>query len=372
MQFKVVEIFSKRDIKSFIKFPHKLYRESREYVPVLDSNEFKILTKSASLDHSQLRMWLAYSYSGEIIGRIAGIINHNSNSYHNEKRVRFGWFDFIDEGVVAEALIEKVVEWGRELGMEEIHGPLGFNTWNRQGMMVDGFENRPPINCLYNYHYYPQIMERLQFQKQLDWVQLKIRADRGVPEKLYKINQLLLEKHNLRVLPLKELKSSKRYIDSFFESYNDSFSKIDNFVPLNSKEIEEIKEEYIPKLKERLTSIVVDSDDEIAAFGVTFPNLSNSFRKAGGRLFPFGLFYILHEMKNYKTVDLMLLGSSPKWRNSGISSIYHSTLAKYFKEDGVEWGITNPQEENNSSTKVWERYGGVEHYMRRRCYIKKI
>lgn len=372
MIFNIKEISDPKEIKKFIKFPHKLYKQSGEYVPPLDSAEYKILTKSASLEHSQLRMWLAYSQNGQIVGRVAGIINSLSNSYHNEKRIRFGWFDFIDQKEVAEALLHKVIEWGREQGMDEIHGPLGFNTWNRQGMMVDGFENMPPVNCIYNFSYYPNFMEALQFEKQFDWVQLKIKANAGVPEKLFRINKLLMEKHNLRTLSLKELKSSTKYVDSFFDSYNDSFSKIENFVPLTAKEIEEIRLEYIPKLKERLTSIIVDTDDDIAAFGITFPSLSKAFRRAGGKLFPFGLLHILRGMKKYNTVDLMLLGSSPKWRNSGISSIYHTTLATYFKKDGVEWAITNPQEENNSATKVWERYGGVEHYMRRRCYIKKI
>ena len=189
MGFTIKEIRSSKEIKKFIKFPHKLYKSNKQYVPVIDSDEFSVLTQSPSLEYCSLRMWVALDESGEIIGRIAGILNPRSNEFHNQKRIRFGWFDFIENQDVAGALLSKVSDWGKELGMEQMHGPLGYNTWNRQGMLIEGFENMPPINCLYNYPYYPRLMDELGFEKQVDWVQIKIRADEGVPDKIRRINQ---------------------------------------------------------------------------------------------------------------------------------------------------------------------------------------
>lgn len=146
MKFSIKEINSPYDIKKFIKFPHKLYKKCDQYVPVLDSDEYKILTQSPSLEYCEIKMWLAISETNDVVGRVAAIYNPRSNEYHNQKRVRFGWLDFIDDYDVLKSLIDKVVDWTKELGMSEIHGPLGYNTWNRQGMLIEGFENTPPIN----------------------------------------------------------------------------------------------------------------------------------------------------------------------------------------------------------------------------------
>ncbi len=374
MKFSIKEINSPYDIKKFIKFPHKLYKKCDQYVPVLDSDEYKILTQSPSLEYCKIKMWLALSDTNDVVGRVAAIYNPRSNEYHNQKRVRFGWLDFIDDYDVLKSLIDKVEDWSKELGMSEIHGPLGYNTWNRQGMLIEGFENTPPINCLYNYSYYPQLMDRVGFEKQVDWVQVKIKANVGVPDKIKRINQLLLEKYKLRVIDLKEFKDPKKretFIDNFFKNYNFAFKDIDNFVPLTKKEIDTIANEYFPKLKEELTCIIADENDNIAAFGICFPNLSTSFKKAKGKLFPFGLFHILREFKRYDTIDLMILGSSEEWQNKGISSIYHTHLATNLSKSNIQYAISNPQAENNSAYKVWSRYG-FEPYMRRRCYIKSI
>jgi GNAT superfamily N-acetyltransferase len=371
MGFSVKEVVTPSEIKKFIKFPHKLYKSSEQYVPVLDSDEYKVLTASPSLEYCKLKMWVAVSDNGEIVGRIAGIYNPRSNDFHNEKRVRFGWFDFVNDKDVAQALLDKVAEWGSEMGMEQMHGPLGYNTWNRQGMLTDGFENTPPVNCLYNYSYYPEIMEQLGMEKQIDWVQVKLKADVGVPDKIRRINQMLLDKYKLKILDIKKMKDYSKFVDSFFRSYNESFKEIDNFVPLTRSEVEQIAREYFPKLREELTCIIVDKDENIAAFGICFPNLSSSFKKAGGKLFPFGLLHIMREFRKYDTIDLMILGAAPEWQNKGISSIYHTHIATNLERGRIKYAITNPQAENNSAYKVWDRYG-YEPYMRRRCYIKNI
>lgn len=371
MHFTIKEISTSKEIKKFIKFPHKLYKSSPQYVPVIDSDEFKTLTKSPSLEYCKIKMWLALDNDSEILGRIAGIYNPRANEYHNCKRIRFGWFDHINDKEVAGALIAKVEEWGRELGMNQIHGPLGFNTWNRQGTLTEGFQNVPPVNCLYNYPYYPEIMDQLGFEKQVEWIQIKLKADVGVPDKIKRINQLLIDKYQLRILDIKELKNEGKYLDSFFKSYNEGFKEIANFVPLTAGEIASVAKEYLSKLRPELTCIIVDRDDKIAAFGICFPNLSKSFQKAKGKLFPFGLFHILREFKKYDTIDLMILGAAEEWQNKGISSIYHTFIATNLHRGSIKYAITNPQAEDNSAYKVWDRYG-YEPYMRRKCYIREI
>jgi len=371
MGFVIKEIEKKTDIKRFIKFPHKLYKSNKQYVPSLDADELATLTKSPSLEYCKIRLWLAYSDNGKIIGRIAGIYNPRANEYRSEKRIRFGWFDFINDKELAAALLDKVSEWGKELGLEQINGPLGYNTWSKQGLLVEGFENIPPINCLYNYEYYPQILEELGYAKQVDWIQIKLKADVGVPDKLKRINQMLLDKYNLRVLDIRKLKDLGKYADSFFKGYHDGFQNVANYAPLTKSEQDAIVKEYFSKLRQELTCIIVDKDDNIAAFGICIPCLSKSFRKAKGKLYPFGLFHIMREFKKYDTIDLMMVGSAAEWHNRGISSVYHTFIATNLHRGSIKYAITNPQMEHNLATKVWDRYG-YDPYMRRRCYIKDI
>ncbi len=371
MQAVIREVLTTRDIKNFIKFPHKLYKHNKQYVPVLDFDEFKTLTRSPSLEYCKLKMWLAYSSKNEIVGRIAGILNPHANEFQECKRVRFGWFDFIDDVEVAGDLLDKVVQWGKEEQMNEIHGPLGFNTWNRQGMLVEGFENTPPSNCLYNYAYYPQIMEKLGYSKQLDWLQVKIIANVGVPDKVKRINELLMEKYKLRILDVSEISDINSLIERFFNSYNQAFKRVDNFSPMTPKEIEEIGKSYFPMLRPELTNIVIDDKDNVAAFGICFPSMSEALKKAKGKMFPFGWYHIMKAFKKYDNIDLMMLGASPEWQNTGISSIVHTHLATIFKELDLKFAISNPQAETNLAHKVWDRYGNTP-YMTRRCYIKSI
>ena len=371
MKITVKEITSKSDIKRFVRFPHKLFKGNKQYVPSLDIDEISILTKSPSLEYCKIKLWLATDEDNVVIGRVAGIFNPRSNEFHTEKRVRFGWIDFIENFEVAEALIKCVENWGRELGMEEIHGPLSFNTWGKQGMMIEGFENIPPVNCIYNYPYYPDYLERMGYGKQLDWIQIKIATGAPIDKRIVNINNMLLEKYNLKVLDIKKIKDIDSLVDRFFKSYNGSFREIDNFVPMTPAEIRSIGKEYFPKLKPELTSIVLDKDDNIAAFGICFPSLSKAFQKAKGRLFPFGLLHILRAFRKYDTIDFMMIGAAPEWQHKGVTSIFHTYIGAHLNRMGVSVGSTNPQAENNSAFKVWERYNS-EPYMKRRCYIKTL
>lgn len=371
MHFTVKEVISNSDLKQFIRFPHILYKHSKQYVPQLDSDEKKVLTKSPSLEYCSIKMWLAIYDNGKIAGRIAAIINPRANEIHGVKRLRFGWFDFVNDFDVAATLIKTASAWGKENGLEELQGPLGYNTWNRQGMLVEGFENTPPINCIYNYPYYVEIMQKLGFEKDFDWIQLKLDASQRVPEKMVKIHDMIMERHKLKYLDLKSLKNRDSLLKSFFEEYNETFKAVENFVPLTDAEIKDISEHYFPLLKPELCSFIMDEEDKVAAFSVCFPSLSEAFKKAKGKMFPFGWYHILKAFRKYDTLDFMMSGAARKWQSKGLSSLYHVYMERSLEGKEVKWGITNPQSENNSAYKVWERYSS-EPYMRRRCYLKKI
>ena len=362
--------------KQFYKFQNRLYRKCRYYVPTLDSDQKHSLKDDPALLYCKRKLFLAYNDKGKVVGRVQGIINPRYNDYYGLKRVRFGWFDFEEDPAIAEALIDAVRKWGKAEGMTEIHGPLAYNTLGRQGMLVEGFDKEPQINCLYNHPYYVDYMQKMGFEKECDWIQYEMDPGQGLPEKLGRISKLLIERYGLQVLKIRQIRKDKalkeRLLNQFFKIYNESFKAVHNFIPQTKEEEKEMGDHYFPFLKEGLTCMVLDKEGNLAAFGVSIPSLSRAFKRARGKLFPIGWFFILLAFWRYKKVDLMLLGSAPEWHSKGLSAIFHTKMETNYYKMKLKSAITNPQIDNNiAAIKVWDSYK-KEFYMRRRCWIRSI
>lgn len=370
--YKIVEVQSKKDLKRFIKFPDTLYKDCPQYVPALHSDQVFSLTKTSTLSYCSRKMWMVMDGS-RTVGRICAMINPRYNELYKTKRVRFGWFDTINDIEVARLLIGTAEVWAKENGMTEIHGPLYYNTLGKQGMLVEGFENTPPFNCLYNYPYYNDLISQLGFEKECDWIQYRLRADQSVPEKMVAIADRLMTRYKITEGQVDSLKHDRSLVRKFFKIYNDGFvGAVHNFIPFTDEEIEEEANQTIGMLDQRLCCFLFDEDKDIAAFGIAFPCISEALKKARGSMFPFGWFHLLKALKKFDTIDLVLNGASPKWQNTGVSSIFHVIMAGNFRKNGVKWAITNPQIETNNASFVWDKYGECEPFMRRRCYVKSI
>ena len=373
MSIEIKEVKTSRDLKVFYQFQNKLYKDCPAYVPTLDSDQKHSLTNDPALDYCTRKMWLAYK-DGKVAGRIQAIVNPRYNDFYGTRRGRFGWYDFIEDIEVAQALMDTATGWLKEQGMEDVHGPLAYNTLGRQGMLISGYENTPPVNCLYNYPYYPQFMEKMGFAVDCDWVQYKLNASQATPEKLTRIASMLMQRYKLRLLDIKKLGKEERdvLVQKFFRIYNECFKAVDNFIPLTDKEIKITGNSYFSKLKPELTCIVMDENNEVAAFGICLPSFSEAFKKAKGKLFPFGWYHILKAYMKYNTIDLLLIGSSPDWAQKGLSAIYHAHLSGSFQKHNIATALTNPQiATNTAAIKVWESYE-YDEYMRRRCWKKQL
>ncbi len=370
--YRIVEVKTKRDLRKFIRFPDELYKKCAQYVPALHSDQYNSLVKCSTAKYCPHKMWLAVDEKGRVAGRICAMVNPRYNDLYGKKRARFGWFDTVEDFKAAELLIGTAEKWAAEQGMDEIHGPLYYNTLGKQGMLVEGFENTPPFNCLYNYPYYNDYVERLGYEKECDWLQYKLPAQGGTTERIIKFAALLKERYKLHEGSIEKLKKDKEMVKKFFDMYNKSFAtSVLNFIPFTDEEIEEEAASVMPFLSDKTSSVVLDENNELVAFGITFPSISEALKKAKGRLFPFGWFYLVKALKNYRVVDLMLNGAVPEWQNKGVSSIYHQSMAVKYKAMKTMWAISNPQIETNSAVNVWSHYDN-ELYMRRRCYLKKI
>ena len=369
--FTVLEVKTRANLNRFIRFPDELYRNCAQYVPALHSDQVRSLTKAAPLAYCKRRMWLAMD-GKKVVGRICAMINPRYNELYGKKRVRFGWFDCINDIEVAKLLVGTAEQWAKGEGMTEIHGPLYYNTMGKQGMLVEGYENIPPFNCLYNFPYYNDLMAALGFTKECDWLQYKMVANHGVPEKARRVAKIVMERYNLHLGSLDTLKKDPAQVRKFFQMYNDSFSQtVYNFIPLTKAEIEEEAKSVMPYISDKASSILLDEHDELVAFGISFPSISVALQKAKGRLFPFGWYYLLKALRNYETTDLMVNGAVPEWQNKGVSAVYYKEMADKAVKIGNRWAISNPQIESNSAVNIWNSYEH-EPFMRRRCYIKNI
>lgn len=371
MAYRVQEVSTKRDLRRFVRFPDRLYRDCPQYVPALHGDQIRSLTSVSTLSYCTRKLWLAWD-GARVVGRICAMINPRYNARYGTRRARFGWFDTIDDFAVAQALLETAETWAREQGMDEIHGPLYYNTFGKQGMLVEGFDHIPPFNCLYNFPYYNDFVGRLGYEKECDWVQYGVHVQSPLPEKTHRVAALVKERYNLRFEGLSRLKKDPDWVRSFFRIYNESFaSTVQNFIPLTEEEMEEEARTMLPFVSDRSGALLVDENGEIAAFGIATPSISRALQKARGRIFPFGWFHLWRAMHDYKTVDLMVNGAAPQWRHKGISAVLYAGLAERIRREGTETAITNPQIETNSAVNIWNAYER-EPYMRRRCYIKKI
>ncbi len=367
-QIEIKNVVTNKDLYSFIRFPRKLYKNCPYYVPSLENDDWKTLTQHPAHSFCDIRMWLAIK-NNKVVGRIAGIVNHKYNDIYKKKRIRFAWFDAIDNEEVFRLLFQTVEEWGKEIATE-ISGPSRFSNMEKQGLLIEGFDKTPPIAAEYNFPYYSKHIEALGYKKEVDYLQYRIKI-KEIPEKIKKINTYVSNRYTIKIKQFKNKKEMKHYAKIMFEALNKSYEGIYNFIPLTDDEINFIVDNNFNFINKELISILVDKNDKTIGFSLCMPSLSRAFQKAKGKIFPLGWYYILKGMKKNKIVDLYLTGVIPSWSGRGIHSLYHSYLNEIFIKKGFVYSDTTQQLENNPAHKIWNKYES-EIRFKRRCYVKPL
>jgi len=367
----IKEAITRKEMKQFIMFPFELYKNDKNWVPPLIFDEWNTFSrkKNPSSQHCEAAYLLAYK-DGTIVGRIAAIINYKANERWNDKRTRFGWIAFVDDIEVSKALLEAAQEWGNKKGMKGIHGPLGFSDLDPEGMLVEGFDKEPSITSAYNYTYFPEHMEKHGFRKSVDWVQNKFNASQPIPEKVARINNLISKKYNLKTVIPKNKKEVVPFIPKFFKTLNAAFQNLYGFTELTENQIKYYTDAYFGFARPELLCFILDENDNVVGFGIIFPSLSKAFKKANGRLFPFGFIHILKALRKYDTIDLYFNGVHPDWQNKGIHSLYYAAMNETSIKLNIKTAISTGQLETNiNAVGIWDNYEH-EPYLRTRCYIK--
>lgn len=370
---QIEEVKTKKQLSDFIKFPDILYYNNKYRVPQLHSYEKSILkpSKNPAFEFCDAKYWLAYD-NNNIVGRIAGIINKKANEVWNEKIARFGWIDFVNNKNVSSALIKTVEDWGKLNGMTKIQGPMGFTDMDLEGMLVDGFDEVGTQAVIYNYPYYPDHLETNGYFKDADWVQFEIKVPDKVPDKVKRVSEIVQKKYNLRPLKANKAKDLIPYAKKMFNTLNESFKDLYGFVPLNEKQKDFYIKQYFSMVNPKFASFVLDKNDDVVGFGISFASLSESMIKAKGKLFPTGFYHILKAMRKNDKVDMLLQGVKPEYKNKGVPAIFFSEMMQAYIDSGVKTAISSHALENNQSAfLMFNDYESRQH-LRRRSYAKQL
>ena len=378
---EIKKVESKKDLKTFIDFHYDLYEGNEYDVPNLFSDDMNTLSKdkNAAFEFCEAEYYLAYK-DGKLAGRVAAIINHKANSKWGKKSVRFGWIDFIDDREVSKALLDAVEKYGREKGMEDVVGPLGFTDMDPEGMLVWGFDQLGTMPTIYNYAYYPEHIEALEgFEVDNKYVEFKIMVPDEVPEKYAKIAMMIEKRYNLHVRKLTKKDIFQGGMgQKIFDLINDTYKDLYGYSELSQKQIDQLIKSYLGFLDFNLITCIedwTDGEHKLIGVGITMPSLAHALRKCRrGRLLPFGWFHVLRAIKMHKTniVDLLLIGILPEYRAKGANALLFADLIPWYQKYGIEWGETQVELETNAGVQgQWGALTPVMH-KRRKCYKKII
>ncbi len=371
VEIRIVQ--TKRDLKKYVKFPITLYKGNPWYVPFMRSEEMAVLNpkKNPSFETAEGRSWLAYK-DGKIVGRVTGIYLPQYKEVWGKNQARFGWVDFIDDDEVSEALFGTVEDWAAQFDAESLTGPQGFTDLDPEGMLIKGFEELGTMPMIYNHPYYPEHLARLGFMKETDWLEFEIKTPQSIPEKVRRIQELVLLRKKLHMVNAKKPRDLMPYAGGLFHVLVESYKNLYGFVPLSEKQIDSYIKQYIPFADPRFTKVVVDENEKVVAFGVAMPSFSRALQKNRGRLFPFGWIPMLQAMKKPVGMDMYLVAVLPEYQSSGVVSVVMGTITQGAIDAGLEFAETSGELEDNEAVQaMWRNYEHRQH-KRRRCFIKEL
>ncbi len=374
MAITIREVNSQRDLKTFAKFSNKLYKDNQYYVPQLIAEEIKTLSKSKNpaFEFCEAKYWLALDSSSRVVGRVAAIINHKYNEKTGIRYVRFGWLDFIEKKEVLKALLQTVESWASDKNGEVIHGPLGFSDFDASGMLVEGFNELATAYGKYNHPYYPKFMEQFGYKKEIDWVEYNVLVPQTMPERFSQMAKIIGERYNLHCAKFTTTNELLKYSNQVFTLLNKEYENIYGYSELSSKQIDQLKKHFIPLLRLRYISVVMDSENKVIGFGICLPSLSKALQKGGGKLFPLGFLYIQKALRANDTLDTLLIAIDSAYKDKGVNALIFNDLGRSIIGSGITNIETTRELENNFKVKnLWSK---LEHrlHKRVRCYVKNI
>ena len=376
MSVSIKTVSSRGDLKTFVKFPLELYKGCPFYVPNLFLDELNALDpkRNPMSKYAKSRLFLAYK-DGKVVGRTAAIINEIANRDWNHREVRFGWTDFVDDKEVSKALLEAVIAFGKEYGMDTVSGPLGFTDFDNEGCVVEGFDDISSYCLKYNFPYYGEHYEALGMGKVNDWIEYRIFVPEKLPEKVTRAARIIRERFELKVRKITKRQVKKEaYGQKIFDLVNRTYNALFDFTVLPPEVIDSYVDTYLGLLDLDYVTLIENKEGELVGLAVTMPSIAHAVKKGNGYLFPFGWWHLLKSMyfKHEEGIELMLIAVDPEYRNRGLHALIFEDMIGNLIRGGFKYGESNAEmETNNSVQNIWNGYE-KEFKRRRRVFSKKI
>ena len=371
----VVKVTTRQQMKDFIRVVEVIYKNIPQYVPDFESDTRRLFNPRTNpgLEFSSVQPFVAYR-NGEAVGRIVGIVNRKANKKWNTKSVRFSMIEFVDDLKVSQALIDTVAEWGMSQGMTKLLGPMGVTDFDKEGMLVEDFHLPGSMTAIYNPPYYPQHMEALGLEKEVDWLQIRINIPETVPAKYARVSQYARETMGLRVRKVRRKDFKHECGQELFRLFNQCYSPIFGFSELSPKQVSRFVNQYLPVIDPRFIPIIENERGEMVGAAVTVRSLNKALQESHGRLLPFGWFHLLRSMcwKHEESVEMLLIAVRPDYQGLGVNAMFFDDLIPIYNKEGVKWAETGPQLEDNVRELTQWKPLHPEFVKRRRCYRKDL
>ena len=372
---EVVKVESKKNIKDFVMFPFELYKDCEYWVPPIINEEIDAMdtNKNPVFKNAEAEFYLAYK-DNKIVGRVAAIVNWVEIEEQKKNKLRFGWYDTIDDINVSKALMDKVLEFGKSRKLEFVDGPVGFSNMDKAGLLIEGYDELNTMITWYHYPYQKEHLNKLGFSKLAEWVEYKIKifSAEEAPEKVKKFSKIIQERYNLKVVNFKSTKEIIPYVDKMFELLNVTYSNLQTYVTIKQYQIDFYKEKFIKYIHPDFIKCCLDENDNLIAFLITMPSFSRALKKINGKIGLMGYFHLFKAQYFNDRVSLYLIGVDPKYQSKGVTAVIFNELQQTFNNRGIVEVETNPElVENKAIQAFWKNYESTLH-KRRATFTKSL
>ena len=372
---EVIKVESKKNVKDFVMFPFELYKDCEYWVPPIINEEIDAMdtSKNPVFKNAEAEFYLAYK-DNKIVGRVAAIVNWVEIEEQKKNKLRFGWYDTIDDVNVSKALMDKVLEFGKSRKLEFVDGPVGFSNMDKAGLLIEGYDELNTMITWYHYPYQKEHLNKLGFSKLAEWVEYKIKifSAEEAPEKVKKFSKIIQERYNLKVVNFKSTKEIIPYVDKMFELLNVTYSNLQTYVTIKQYQIDFYKEKFIKYIHPDFIKCCLDENDNLIAFLITMPSFSRALKKINGKIGLMGYFHLFKAQHFNDRVSLYLIGVDPKYQSKGVTAVIFNELQQTFNNRGIVEVETNPElVENKAIQAFWKNYESTLH-KRRATFTKSL
>ena len=348
----IVEVDSKKRMKQFIRFPHELYKDDRNYVPTLNLLQEDMLNIKSNpfFQHGKARYFLAVTDENKTLGRIAAICNKVHLETYKDATGFFGYFDCINDPFIADLLLEKAAAWLHSEGHIRMAGPENLTTNDSVGILTKGFDDSPCFLMPYNFPYYKELLEQNGCKKLLTLFSYKTEPV-TLPENIYNKSAALKDRLEKKGITLRylDMENFNHEMIALRKVYNEVNKNNWGFLPLDEASFQHMADD-LRKLVDKESVLFAEEEGKLIGFIVTVPDYNQVFKKiTNGKLFPFGWWYLLRGRKHVSRIRIMIMGVLPEWRGLGIDWCLYAGVAEYVTNNQLDYGEACYVMENNTA-----------------------